>query len=68
MILQQKPPYCRCEMNVRFGNENLWMDIETYESEEIVAVRHEKRQEGGVIWDSDFVMNFRERKMANITN
>ena len=44
------------------------MDIETYESEEIVAVRHEKRQEGGVIWDSDFVMNFRERKMANITN
>ena len=52
------------EMNVRYGNEDLWLDIEEYESEEIVAVRHEKRESNGVIWDTDYVMNFRERKMS----
>ncbi|MBO7514797.1 MAG: hypothetical protein J6T47_04175, partial [Lachnospiraceae bacterium] len=52
------------EPNIRFGNESLWMDIETYENEDIVAVRHEKREKSGVIWDTDYVMNFREWKMA----
>lgn len=52
------------ERNVRFGKDDLWLDIEEYAPEEIVAIRHEKREESGVIWDTDYVMNFREHKMA----
>ena len=52
------------EMNIRFGDDDLWLDIEEYEPEDIVAIRHEKREESGVIWDTDYVMNFRERKMS----
>ena len=52
------------EMNARFGTDDLWLDIEEYAPENIVAIRHEKREESGVIWDTDYVMNFREHKMA----
>lgn len=50
--------------SVRFGTDLVWMDITKYDKEEIVAVRYEKIAEDGVIWNSDFVVNFRERKMA----
>lgn len=52
------------ERNVRYGNEKLWLDIEEDLSRSIVAVRYEKREESGVVWDTDYVANFAERKVA----
>lgn len=50
------------ERNIRFGDEFLWLDIEEYRN--IIAVRYEKCEANGAIWDSDFVMNFDDMKMA----
>ena len=52
------------ERNIRFGNENLWMDIQEYRNENIIAIRCGKMVEDGVIWNTDYVMNFNEMKMA----
>lgn len=52
------------ERNIRYGTENLWLAIEEYRNRNIIAVRYEKRTEDGVIWDTDYVMNFTEGKLA----
>lgn len=52
------------ERNVRYGNENLWLDIEEYQNQNIIAVRYEKREADGVIWDTDYVMNFNTFRMV----
>lgn len=52
------------EQNVRYGDENRWLDIEEYRNQNIIAVRYETREAGGVVWDTDYVMNFRDMKMA----
>ena len=52
------------ERNARFGDARLWMQIMEYADQGIIAVRHEKIADDGVIWDSDFIMNFRERRLA----
>lgn len=52
------------ERNIKFGDEKLWMDIEEYRNKNIIAVRFEKIEEDGVVWDSDYVMNFQEMKMS----
>lgn len=52
------------ERNVRYGNEKLWMDIEEYRNKNIIAVRFEKIEEDGAVWDTDYVMNFQDMKMA----
>lgn len=52
------------DRNVRFGDENLWLDIEEYSKGNTLAVRFEKCEENGVIWDTDYVVNFAERKIA----
>ena len=52
------------ERNIRFGDDGLWMDIQEYRNENIIAVRCEKIVEDGVIWDTDYVMNFDEMKMS----
>lgn len=52
------------ERNIRFGDEFLWLDIEEYRNEDIIAVRFEKCEANGAIWDSDYVMNFNDMKMA----
>ena len=52
------------EMNIRYGTDRLWLDIEEYRNKNIVAVRFEKTDEKGAVWDTDYVMNFKERKMA----
>lgn len=52
------------EMNIRYGTDRLWLDIEEYRNQNIVAVRYEKTDEKGAVWDTDYVMNFKERKMA----
>ncbi len=54
------------EHAIRFGNENISLEIEEYHSEEqsIIAVRHQKIVSSGVIWNSDFIANFSEQKLA----
>ena len=52
------------ERNVRYGNDNLWLAIEEYTNQNIIAVRYEKKEEDGVVWDTDYVMNFSTMKMA----
>lgn len=50
--------------SARLGDENLWLEILEYPKEDIVAVRYEKREPGGAVWDTDYVMNFATRQMG----
>lgn len=52
------------ERNIKYGDEKLWIDIEEYRNKNIIAVRFEKIEEDGVVWDTDYVMNFQEMKMS----
>ena len=52
------------QRNIRYGQEGLWLDIEEYRNQNIIAVRYEKKEEDGAIWDTDYVMNFNTMKMA----
>ena len=52
------------ERNIRYGEEGLWLDIEEYRNQNIIAARYEKKENDGAIWDTDYVMNFNSMKMA----
>ena len=52
------------ERNIRYGSDGLWLDIEEYRNRNIIAVRYEKKEDDGAIWDTDYVMNFNSMKMA----
>jgi hypothetical protein len=52
------------ERNIRYGNDDLWLDIEEYRNENIIAVRFEKRESDGAVWDTDYIMNFSTMKMT----
>ena len=52
------------EYNIRFGHQNLWLEIQEYRNKNIIAVRYEKTEENGTKWDTDYVMNFNTMKMA----
>ena len=52
------------EYNVRYGTENLWLAIEEYRNKNTVAIRYEKIESDGVVWDTDYVMNFDDMKMS----
>lgn len=52
------------QMNVRYGDDRLWLEIEEYPNKNIVAVRYEKKASDGAVWDTDYVMNFEEMKMS----
>lgn len=52
------------ERNIKYGNEKLWMDIEEYRNKNIIAVRYEKIEDDGAVWDTDYVMNFEDMKMS----
>lgn len=52
------------ERNIKFEDGRLSLEIEEYRNGNIIAVRYEKKDLDGVIWDTDYVMNFTERKMA----
>lgn len=58
------PMVWRGERNIRFGSDDLWLEFREDEERQILAARYEKRQDNGVIWDTDYVMNFGSRKMA----
>lgn len=50
------------EYNVRYGSDNMWLSIKSYK--DIVAIRYENVEKDGVVWDTDFVMNFSDMKLA----
>ena len=52
------------ERNIRYGDDTLWMAIEEYRNQNVIAVRYEKTEEDGAVWDTDYVMNFNEMKMS----
>ena len=49
---------------MRYGSENLWLAIEEYRNQNIVAIRYEKKETDGSIWDTDYVMNFSSMRMS----
>lgn len=49
---------------IRFGDEKVWMEIVEYRNANIIAIRYEKKEDNGAIWDSDYVMNFSSMKMS----
>ncbi|MDO4649259.1 MAG: hypothetical protein Q4B26_11480 [Eubacteriales bacterium] len=52
------------ERNIKFGTEKLSIEIIDYLEKDILAVRHEKITADDVAWDTDFIVNFSERKIA----
>ena len=52
------------ERNIRYGTDDLWLAIEEYRNKNIIAIRYEKTEADGVVWDTDYVMNFDEMKLA----
>ena len=51
-------------IDFHFGDDKLWLEGVDYQEQNIVAVRYEKVTEDGVTWDTDYIMNFNEMKMA----
>ena len=52
------------ERNIRYGTDSLWLAIEEYRNRNIIAVRYEKTESDGVVWGTEYVMNFEEMKMS----
>ena len=52
------------EYSVKYGNENLSLEFVDYPNGQMMAVRYEKITEDEVIWDTDYVVNFKERYIA----
>ncbi len=52
------------ERNIRYGTDDLWLDIQEYRNQNIIAVRYEKKEDDGAVWDTDYVMNFNSMRMA----
>ena len=52
------------ERNIRFEDGNLSLAIEEYRNGNIIAVRYEKKDDDGVVWNTDYIMNFTKRRMA----
>ncbi|BBH26493.1 hypothetical protein SG0102_14270 [Intestinibaculum porci] len=52
------------ERHIRLGHDEKWMDIEEYEEKNIIAIRYQKQGEDASIWNTDYIMNFDEMKMA----
>lgn len=51
------------KMNVRYGDDQHWLEIEEYRNGNTIAIRYQKVEENGRIWNSDYVMNFAAGKM-----
>lgn len=52
------------EKNIRYGDDSLWLAIEEYRNQNTIAIRYEKTETDGVVWDTDYVMNFNDMKMS----
>lgn len=52
------------ERSVIYRNNFLSLAIEEYRNENIIAVRYEKREKDGAIWDTDYIMNFNSMELT----
>lgn len=52
------------EHNIKYGNEKMGLEIQEYRNGNAITARYEKIDEEGVVWDTDFTMNFDEMKLA----
>lgn len=52
------------EYNNLYEDKNLSIEFVEYRNKNTIAVRYEKIEKDGVIWDTDFVMNFTDRKLS----
>ena len=52
------------EHNIRFGDDQMWLSIEEYRNQNIIAARYQQTDSEGAVWATDYVMNFTEWKMA----
>lgn len=52
------------ERTIRFGSDKLSLELMEYPEKGILAVRHEKITDDGVVWDSDFIMDFSRHQMS----
>ncbi len=52
------------ERSIRYGTEKLWLEFREHAEKNILAVRHEKVTDAGVVWDSDFIADFARRQIA----
>lgn len=50
--------------NQKFGDETISLEFKEYRNEEIVAVRYVKKLDDGIIWKTDYIMNFRDYRMS----
>ena len=50
--------------NQKFGDETISLEFREYRNEEIVAVRYVKKLDDGIIWKTDYIMNFKDFKMS----
>lgn len=48
----------------KFGNEKVSLEFKEYRNEDIIAVRYMKKLDDGILWNTDYVMNFRDYKMS----
>ena len=52
------------EHNIKYGDERLSLEFVEYRSQRVMAVRYEKKTDDGIIWDTDYVMDFRQQKLS----
>lgn len=52
------------ERNIRFGIADHWLEVEEYRNRDIIAVRYEKVEQDGIVWNTDYIMNFKDMRMA----
>lgn len=48
----------------KLGNEKVFLEFKEYRNKDIIAVRYVKKLDDGILWNTDYVMNFREYKMS----
>lgn len=52
------------EENIRWGEEHLWLEIQRDMVHHLTAVRYEKKEEDGSIWNTDYIFNAQEHRLA----
>ena len=52
------------ERTIWYGTRDLWLEFIEDAERGILAVRHEKTTDDGVVWDSDFIMDFSRKQMS----
>ena len=48
----------------RYGNDTSWMEFESYNDGAVIACRYENVETDGTVWNTDYIVNFKERKLA----